>query len=242
MHNLHKIAIFSLIFGSFYASEGQAFFPIPVPIIGTDVANNSADMVENVNAAGEQAEQVEATIQKTIEELKSGNFGFDAVKSYADTITKINLPRLVPSTQAVSGVAENINDGDKASKAVENVYMNTFSSQGQQMQQAKANQQKNTQLLQMNVAAMYAHALATRVNLAKERDLPDTTLDSKNTREIIQGNRAMADKIVRRWNDILFMESQIAEYRGTQIMTSITLDSEQTTERKAASTSQGGNK
>ena len=92
----------------------------------------------------------------------------------------------------------------------------------------------------MNVSAMYAHALATRVNLAQERELPETTLESENTREIIQGNRAMAEKIVKRLNDIVFMESQINEYKATQIMTKITLDSQMAAERQASST-QGDN-
>lgn len=230
-----------MIIGSLSVSPAKAFFPIPVPIIGVDIANNAADLVEDLNALGEQAEQIQATLQKTIEEAKSGSFGFEAIKTYKETLKKIDVSRLIPSIKAPSGVAENINDVDKASAAIGDLYLNTYSESGNHMEQAKKNRQKQIELLQMNVAAMYAHALATRVNLAKERALPDTTLDSKNTREILQGNRAMAEKIVKRWNDILFMESQMAEYRSTQVLTSITLDSQKTAARNNT-TSQGDNK
>lgn len=240
MKNSCNIIILSLIIGSLSAFPARAFFPIPVPLIGNDIANNAADLGENLNAIGEQAEQIEATIQKTIEEVKSGSFGFDAIKSYAETIKKIDLPRLIPEIKSPKGVAENVNDADKASAAIGDLYLNTYSEEGNHMEQAKENRQKQTELLQMNVSAMYAHALATRVNLAKEREMPETTLDSENTREIIQGNRAMAEKIVKRWNDILFMESQIAEYKATQILTSITLDSEKTAARNNTA-SQGDN-
>lgn len=240
MKNSCKIIILSLIIGSLSAFPVRAFFPIPVPLIGSDIANNAADLVENLNAIGEQAEQIEATIQKTVEEVKSGSFGFEAIKNYSETLKKIDLPRLIPATQSPKDVAKNINDADKASAAIGNLYLNTFSEEGNHMEQAKANRQKQMELLQMNVSAMYAHALATRVNLAKEREMPETTLDSKNTREIIQGNRAMAEKIVKRWNDILFMEAQIAEYKSTQILTSITLDSEKTSTRNK-NASQGDN-
>lgn len=227
------------LFGVLSISPAHAFFPIPVPLIGNDIANNVADLGENLNAIGEQVEQVEATLQKTREEIKSGNFGFDAIKNYTETLKKIDLNRLVPSTIAPKEVAENINDGDKAAQAVEKVYLNTYSDAGNHMEQARQNRQKQIELLQMNVSSMYAHALATRVNMAKERDLPETTLDSKNTREILQGNRAMAEKIVKRLNDILFMEAQITEYKATQILTKITLDSETAAERNL--TTQGEN-
>ena len=240
MKNSCNIIILSLIIGSLSAFSAQAFFPIPVPLIGNDIANNAADLGENLNAIGEQAEQIEATIQKTVEEVKSGSFGFEAIKSYTETLKKIDFPRLIPETKSPKDVAKNINDADKASAAIGNLYLNTYSEDGNHMEQAKKNQQKQTELLQMNVSAMYAHALATRVNLAKEREMPETTLDSKNTREIIQGNRAMAEKIVKRWNDILFMESQIAEYKSTQILTSITLDSQKTEARKG-NASEGDN-
>ncbi len=240
MKTSFKIVLMIIFTGSLTISSAHAFFPIPVPLIGTDIANNAADLVENLNAIGEQVEQVEATIQKTIEEVKSGSFGFDAIKSYTETLKKIDVSRLIPKTQAPSKLAENINDPDKASAAVEEVYLSSFSEEGNHMEQAKKNRQKQIELLQMNVSAMYAHALATRVNLAQERELPETTLESENTREIIQGNRAMAEKIVKRLNDIVFMESQINEYKATQIMTKITLDSQTAAERQASST-QGDN-
>ena len=227
--------------GTISSFEAEAFFPIPAPIIGTDVANNSADLVENLNALGEQAEQLQATYEKTVEEIKSGNFGFDAIKKYKENLEKINLSRLVPQTQAAKGVGENINDPDKAAEAVENVYLNTFSEEGNHMEQAKKNRQKQIELLQMNVSSMYAHALATRVNLAKEREMPETTLDSENTREILQSNRAMSEQILKRFNDILFMEAQIAEYKATQILGVITLDSETAAERQANKPELGGN-
>lgn len=99
------------------------------------------------------------------------------------------------------------------------------------MEQAKINARKRTELLQMNAAAMYAHALAARVHLAKERELPDVSLENKNTRELIQANRALSEKMVKRWNDILFMESQIAEYRSTQVLTGFVLTAQQAAER-----------
>lgn len=241
MKNSGYIIIFSLIIGSLSAFPTQAFFPIPVPLIGTDVPNNVADLGENANAIGELYEQTEATVQKATEELKSGSFGFNAIKSYVETLKNIEFARKIPSIKLPTGIASNINDADKASENIGNLYLNTYSEVGNHMEQAKQNRQKQTELLQMNISSMYAHALATRVNLAKERDLPETTLDSENTREILQGNRAMAEKIVKRWNDILFMEAQIAEYKSTQVLTSITLDSEKSASRNQTAL-QGDNK
>lgn len=236
MKNSAKKIILSMVLGLFPISVVHAFFPFPVPLIGTDIPNNSTDLDENINAIGKQAEQVKATYEKTVEELKSGSFGFDAIKNYKSTLESIDVSRLVPEIKLPAGLSKNINDSDKAAEAVEGTYLNTYSQEGNHMEQAKQNRQKQIELLQMNVAAMYAHALATRVNLAKERDLPEATLESENTREIIQANRAMEEKIVKRWNDILFMEAQIAEYKSTQILTSISLDSQTSAERDVTPT------
>ena len=231
-----KIAVKSLIIGYFLISECQAFFPIPVPIIGTDMPNGAADLVENMNAIGDLAEETQLVVQKTREELKSGKFGFDAIKGFANTIKKIEVPRIIPAPKAPAGIAENINDTDKTKEAVTNLYANSLSQTGQ-MDQAKKNRQKRIELLQMNVSAMYAHALTTRININKERELPKTTLDSENTREILQANRAMSEKIAKRWNDILLMESQIAGYKATQILTSINKEEQEETKETDTSTS-----
>lgn len=222
-----------ILSGLISVSSARAFFPIPVPLIGNDIANNAADLGENLNAIGELYEQTEATVQKATEEIKSGDFGFGAIKNYVDTVKKISIDKILADVQAPDEIAKDINDTDKTSKTISNMYVNGLSAENQ-MEQVKQNQQKRTELLQMNVASMYAHALATRVHLAKEREMPETTLDSENTREILQGNRAMAEKIVKRWNDILFMEAQNAEYEATKILTNITLDSGATTELQNA--------
>lgn len=211
-------------------SASEAFFPIPVPIIGTDIANNAADLGENINAIGEELEQAEATLQKTIEEAKSGNFGFDAIKNYADTFKNINIDRIIPEIKLPTGIGSSVNDKDKTSVAVADTYIGSFSPEGNHTEQAKENKQKQKELLQMNVAAMYAHALASRANLAEEREMPATTLESKNTREIIQANRALSEKIAKRWNEILFMESQINEYNATQVLTEFQLSSDRAQE------------
>lgn len=225
-----KIFLYSMVTEILIISAAQAFFPIPIPLIGSDLANNVADWGENLNAAGEEIEQTQATIQKTIEQVKSGSFGLDAIKGYANTINSISLDRIVPDIQLPGAFSKDVNNQDKMSEAVTDVYTNTLSPDGNHMAQAQENKRRRTELLQMNVSAMYAHALANRVNLAQEREMPATTLESKNTREILQSNRALSEKIAKRWNEILFMESQQAEYNATKILTGIHLDSERASE------------
>ncbi len=209
-------------------AKAYAFFPIPVPLIGADIANNSADMVENVNAVAEKVEEGKQVVQKTIEEAKSGKFGFDAIKNYTNTLSSINLNRMVPELQLPCGVGKNVNNPDKLSQSVKNNYIGTISEDGDQMQDAAINDLKRTELMQENISSLYAHALATRVNLAKEREMPETELKSENTREIIQSNRALSDKMLKRWNDMLFMVAQMDQFKTAKELTSITLEPEKT--------------
>lgn len=226
-----KIFILLLLGGIFYSIKAFAFFPIPIPLIGTDVANNTMDLGENLNAIGEQAEQIQATINKTVEEVKSGKFGFDAIKGYAESIKAMDIKRMVPEIKLPKELAPLINKADKAAAVANKLYTNAYSEKGNHTEQAKNHARKRTELLQLSVGAMYAHALATRVHLAKERELPDASLENKNTRELIQANRALSEKITKRWNDILFMEAQIAEYRATQVLTGFNLTAKQAADR-----------
>ncbi len=230
---LHQLKIFILLLlgGILCSAKAFAFFPIPVPLIGTDVANNTMDLGENLNAIGEQVEQVQTTIEKTREEIKSGSFGFDAIKGYTESLKAMDIKKMVPELKLPKQLAPLINKADAAAAAANALYANTYSEKGNHMEQAKINNRKRTELLQMNVAAMYAHALAARVHLAKERELPEVSLENKNTRELIQANRALSEKMAKRWNDILFMESQITEYRSTQILTGFVLTAQQAAER-----------
>lgn len=207
-------------------TKAYAFFPIPVPLIGADIANNSADMVENVNAVAEKVEEGKQAVQKTIEEAKSGKFGLGAIKSYTKTLSSINLNRMVPEVQLPCGLGKNVNNSDKLAQSVKNNYIGTISEDGDQMQDAKINELKRTEVMQENISSLYAHALATRVNLAKEREMPETELKSENTREIIQSNRAISDKMLKRWNDMLFMVAQIDEFDSSKELTTITLEPE----------------
>lgn len=225
------IFILLLLGGMVSAFRAHAFFPIPIPLIGTDVANNGMDLKENITAIGEQLEQAKATYEKTKEELKSGSFGFDAIKSYAQTMKSFDLKRIVPDLKVPKQLAPYLNKADKAAEAVNKLYVNTFSEKGKHMSQIKEHNRKRTELLQMNVSTMYAHALAARVHLASERDLPDVSLEGKNTRELIQTNRALSEKLAKRWNDILFMEAQISEYKASQILTKYSLSEEEAAER-----------
>lgn len=225
------IFILLLLGGMVSAFRAHAFFPIPIPLIGTDVANNGMDLKENITAIGEQLEQAKATYEKTKEELKSGSFGFDAIKSYAQTMKSFDLKRIVPDLKVPKQLAPYLNKADEAAGAINKLYVNTFSEKGQHMSQIKEHNRKRTELLQMNVSTMYAHALAARVHLASERDLPDVSLEGKNTRELIQTNRALSEKLAKRWNDILFMEAQISEYKASQILTKYSLSEEEAAER-----------
>lgn len=226
-----KIFILLLAGGMLSVSQAVAFFPIPIPLIGADVANNTMDLGENLNAIGEQAEQIQTTINKTIEEAKSGSFGFDAIKSYSEQLKTMDISRMVPKIALPSQLAPIINKADEAAAKVNELYTVTYTEGGKHSEEAKINNIKTTELLQMNVSSMYAHALATRVHLAKERKLPDATLENKDTRELIQANRALSEKIAKRWNDILLMETQIAEYKATLIQTAIVLSPEDAKER-----------
>ena len=44
------------------------------------------------------------------------------------------------------------------------------------------------------------------------RSTLSSEIDTKNSREILQANRALMEKMAKRLNDIYFMESQILEY------------------------------
>lgn len=244
MQKKYYIFILLLLGGMFSGLRAHAFFPIPVPLIGTDVANNGMDLKENLTAIGEQLEQVQATYEKTKEELKSGQFGLDAIKTYANTMKSFDLKRIVPELKVPKEFAPLLNKVDKYAESANKMYVNAFSKVGQHTSQIKEHNRKRIELLQMNVTTMYARGLSTRVHLASEReDLPDTNLEGKNTRELLQTNRALSEKIAKRWNDIMFMEAQIAEYRATQILTKFSLNSEEAEDRgisENASSGEGG--
>ena len=209
-----------------------AFFPIPVPIIGTDTGNNTMDKGENLTAKAEWVEQKLTAAQKKIEGLKSGNLGLDAIGSFDEMKKNIGLDKLPTEIKLPDKISGVINDNDQSSAAINNLYTNTLSENGGHTEQAKANNQKRIELLQLNISTLYAHALATRVHLSNEKEkLPDTTFDSENTRELIQSSRAFSEKIAKRWNDILFMETQIAEYEATKVLTSFSLDAEEAADR-----------
>lgn len=232
MQKKYYIFILLLLGGIVSSFRAHAFFPIPIPLIGTDVANNGMDLKENITAIGEQLEQVQATYEKTKEELKSGKFGLDAIKNYANTMKSFDLKRIVPDLKVPKQFAPLLNKVDKYAETANKLYVSALSKEGQHMAQVKEHNRKRTELLQMNVSTMYARALATRVHLSSERkDLPDTNLEGKNTRELLQTNRALSEKIAKRWNEILFMEAQIAEYKATQILTRYSLSPEEAEER-----------
>ncbi len=235
-----KITI-CFLFSVCFVKPADALFPFVVPLVGTDVANNVADLAENMTAVATSLEQQMATFRKMSEELKSGSFGFDAIFKYAATLEAIDLSRVIPEIKMPKQVGEKINDPDATAKNVANVYVNSYSEKGGHMDEAKRNRQKRLELLQANVSSMYAHALATRFHLAEERKMPDTTLKSENTREIVQSIRAMQQKTTKRWNEILFMEAQIAEYEASKLATIITLDSQEAKEQGIAF-SEGENK
>lgn len=206
------------------SKEGYAFFPIPIPIIGVDIPNNAADLVENINVTAEVVEEEAQNLQKTIEKAKSGEFGLLPIEKFKETLAAINIDRLIPKIELPEGLAKNINNIDKASQSVKNTYIAAFTEDGDHMKEAKIHNIKRTELMHLNISALYAHALATRVNLAKERKMPEKELQRDNTRDILQANRAIEDKILKRWNEILFMEAQIAEYRATKKLAGTTLN------------------
>lgn len=224
-----SILIFSVMIMP--SKEVYAFFPIPIPLIGTDIPNNATDLIENINATAEVVEEEAQNVQKTIESAKSGQFGLLPIESFKSTLNSINIDRIVPEIELPEGLAKNINNSEKATQSVKNTYIGTFTEGGDHMQEAKINNLKRTELMHMNIAALYAHALAIRVNLAKEREMPETELKQENTREILQANRAVEDKILKRWNEILFMEAQIAEYKSTKKLAGTVLTPEQAEDR-----------
>ena len=116
---LHQLKIFILLLlgGILCSAKAFAFFPIPVPLIGTDVANNTMDLGENLNAIGEQVEQVQTTIEKTREEIKSGSFGFDAIKGYTESLKAMDIKKMVPELKLPKQLAPLINKADAAAAA-----------------------------------------------------------------------------------------------------------------------------
>lgn len=233
MSVIKKLTIIFLILIC-HSKSADAFFPFPVPLFGTDVANNVADLYENTIATADEIEQQQATFRKLSEEASSGTFGYKALAKYNDTLKTIDIERTIPKTKAPKQIADNINDPDATSKNVANLYVNSYSEKGGHTEEAKRNSKKRLELLQANVSAMYAHALATRFHLAKERKMPDTTLETKDTREIIQSIRAMKQKTTKRWNEILFMEAQIAEYQASKLATIVKLSSKEAKEQNIA--------
>lgn len=226
-----KISIFVFSVMLILSKKVCAFFPIPIPLIGTDIPNNAVDLMENITTTAEVVEEEAQNVQKTIESAKSGQFGLLPIESFKSTLNSINIDRIVPEIELPEGLAKNINNSEKATQSIKNTYIGAFTEGGDHMQEAKINNLKRTELMHMNIAAMYAHALATRVNLAKEREMPATELTQENTREILQANRAVEDKILKRWNEILFMEAQIAEYKSTKKLAGTVLTAEQAEER-----------
>ena len=222
-----KIFTMLLCSGLMMSSTANAFFPFPSPLTGKDPANLALDKVENLTAKLEDAEQEIASAQKKIEETKAGAFGpLAQVKGYAEALKGLDIKKAVPKLEMPDFLGSNTNNKDKMAAEVEKNLVIKYDEAGNQNAAIDEQNLKRTEILQNNVSTLYAHALATRTNLAKERELPPMEVNSESAREILAATRALTESMARRYNDILFMEAQILEFNSAGEVTNISLNKE----------------
>lgn len=212
------------------STPAEAFFPFPSPMFGKDPANLALDKVENLTAKLEDAEQQLATAQKKIEETKAGAFGLEAVKSYKAVMNSVDIEKVAPKVDMPDFIGKNTNNKDKMANEAEKNLVLKYDQTGNQNAAIDAQNLKRTELLQESIATLYSHALATRTNLAKEREKEPLEVDAENAREILSATRALTESIAKRYNDILFMEAQILEFNTAGEVTNVSL-SKETTEK-----------
>lgn len=185
-----------------------------------DAANLALDKLEKTTSAMETIEEGVAEAQKTVESAKSGAFGLDAIAGFDSVLEQIDIPKTLPKLEMPGDIAKNLNNADKTGDAVNKVMVPVYGN-GKDSQVAYEQNRKRTEIQQNNISTLYAHALATRTNLAKERAIKAKKISQKDTRELLQAARGLNHKTAMRINDILFMEAQIVEFEGTQFLTTV---------------------
>lgn len=219
-----RIFVMLLSGGLVISSAAEAFFPFPSPLTGKDPANLALDKVENLTAKLEDAEQKLATAQKEIEEAKAGAFGpLAQIKGYTEALKGLDIKKAVPKLEMPDFLGKNTNNKDKMAAEAEKNLVVKYDETGNQNAVIDAQNLKRTEILQNNIATLYAHALATRTNLAKERELPPMEVNAESAREVLAATRALTESMARRYNDILFMEAQILEFNTAGEVTDISL-------------------
>lgn len=203
-----------------------------------DAANLALDKLEKGTSEAETLLEAKAEAEKKIEKVKSGDFGIDALDAFNDSMAKINIPREMPDLKIPDQIGENLKNADKTGEAVNGMMVPVYG-KGNDSQVAYMKNRVRTEIQQNNIATLYAHALATRTNLIKERAIPADEVSQENSRELLQAARAFDNKTAMRINDILFMETQIVEFEGTQFLTTV---SNTSSDEDDADNSAGGSK
>lgn len=203
-----------------------------------DAANLALDKLEKGTSEAETLLEAKAEADKKIEKIKSGDFGIDALDAFKDSMAKIDIPRKMPDLKIPDQIGKNLKNADKTGEAVNEMMVPVYG-KGKDSEVAYKKNRMRTEIQQNNIATLYAHALATRTNLIKERAIPADEVSQENSRELLQAARAFDNKTAMRINDILFMEAQIAEFEGTQFLTTV---SNTSSDEDDADNSEGGSK
>lgn len=185
-----------------------------------DAANLALDKLEKGASALETVAEAKAEAEKKIESIKSGSFGIDAAKSFTSTINKIDLPKAAPKLSVPGDIGKNLSNADKTGEAVDKAMVPVYG-KGKDSEVAYQQNRKRVEMQQNNISTLYSHALASRANLAKERDIPAESVSQQDSRELLQASHAFVNKTAKRVNDILFMEAQIAEFESTEFLTTV---------------------
>lgn len=185
-----------------------------------DVANLVLDKLEMATNEVEALEELKLQVQKEMESIKAGVMGpLNAVKGFGDAVKNLDLDRVKATVTEQVNLAKNAKNKEKLTEAIEETMVPVYG-KGRDSDVAYEQKRKRMELLQNYVSELYAHALATRALIGKEREKENAPITQENARELINANRALVTKINQRYNDILFMEAQLLEFEATSDMTS----------------------
>lgn len=186
-----------------------------------DSANLALDKAESMVNDLELIDEVKLEFEKTAESIKAGIMGpFDVLKGMAEGLKNLDPDKMMAAIQAQADLAKDLKNPEKTSENVDKLMIPVYGD-GNDSTIAYLQNRKRTEMQQNNIATLYGHAMATRAHIAIARDKEPKKVSLDNARKLVNANRAVATQIAKRYNDILFMESQITEFEATQILTTI---------------------
>lgn len=222
MNKQFKIFLFLFSVGLLYSTASSAF-PFPSPLPGKDAFNLAMDKVENLTAKTGEAQQKLASLKKSKEKAKAGDFGLGDLKAYSNSLKTMDFKSLMPDLKVPEMFAKNINDQDKLAEDAKKNLIPVYDESGGHSVIAKEQNIKRTEISQDLASTLFAHAHVSRYNLAQSTKTETPEIDTENTRQILQAQLATNEVMMKRWNDIVYMMAKTQEYESSRALMTMSL-------------------